>query len=250
VQAEAATPAPERAPEPVSSPPSAVAVAEESRPVRRLPRQGRIVYTLSMANNFNVGRTVQSWEIGDTSYQLSSSSETTGLAALFRSYQLDYQSTGQVTADGLRPEMFSARRGPAGEQRNVARLDWTEGVIAFEDAPLARVSKLPPQAQDLLSFVFQLGLKPLVPGQEHVLITNGAKLESYTLDIGPAETLQLPFGTVEAVPVRKVRERGEEGIEIWLATQYRYMPVRVRFIDREGNVAGEQLATEIRVSDD
>jgi hypothetical protein len=43
---------------------------------------------------------------------------------------------------------------------------------------------------------------------------------------------------------------GEESIEISLAAEYRYLPVRIRHYDREGNYSGEQVVREIRISED
>ena len=45
-----------------------------------------------------------------------------------------------------------------------------------------------------------------------------------------------------------MRKEGAESIEVWLAVDYRYLPVKVRFLDREGNPAGEQVILEIRTS--
>jgi len=83
-----------------------------------------------------------------------------------------------------------------------------------------------------------------------VPITNGWKLERYQLDIGAEELLQTPFGVLRALPVKQVREAGQESIELWLATEYRLLPVRIRFYDREGEPSGEQSVSDIRVSDD
>jgi len=46
-----------------------------------------------------------------------------------------------------------------------------------------------------------------------------------------------------------VREPGSESLAVWLATDYRNLPVRIRFYNRDGEAAGEQLVSEIRVSD-
>ena len=109
---------------------------------------------------------------------------------------------------------------------------------------------LPANAQDLVSFMYQLGLVPLTPGRVELPITNGWKLERYVLEIGVEEPLQTPFGALRAVPVKQVRRPGQESIELWLAPDYRWLPVRIRFFDREGGPSGEQLVSEIRVSED
>ena len=109
---------------------------------------------------------------------------------------------------------------------------------------------LPADAQDLISFMYQLGLQPLSAGRIEVPITNGWKLERYQLDIGAEEVLETPFGTLRALPVKQVRRPGQESIELWLATEYRLLPVKIQFFDRQGDRSGEQLVSDIRVSDD
>ena len=47
-----------------------------------------------------------------------------------------------------------------------------------------------------------------------------------------------------------MRKPGEESLELFLAAEYRYLPVRIRFFSREGEPQGEQIVTEIRVSDE
>lgn len=242
----------------VEPPPLAPPAAEASRPdpkpvpvlARRLPRKGEITYELFFGNDkFSVGRTLQTWELDDGSYRLSSVSETTGLVALFSRQRLAYESRGQLTARGLRPEHFTTHRVRSGRSENAAAdLDWN-AMTAMIGNPQRDVA-LPADAQDLVSFMYQLGLMPLAPGRIELPITNGWKLERYELEIGGEEQLQTPFGTLRAVPVRQVRRQGRESIELWLAAEYRWLPVRIRFFDREGEPSGEQLVSDIRVSAD
>ncbi|MEK7836175.1 MAG: DUF3108 domain-containing protein, partial [Pseudomonadota bacterium] len=242
----------------VETPPLAPPAAEASRPdpkpvpvlARRLPRKGEITYELYFGNDkFSVGRTLQTWELDDGSYRLSSVSETTGLVALFSRQRLAYESRGQLTARGLRPEHFTTHRVRSGRSENAAAdLDWN-AMTAMIGNPQRDVA-LPADAQDLVSFMYQLGLMPLAPGRIELPITNGWKLERYELEIGGEEQLQTPFGTLRAVPVRQVRRPDRESIELWLAAEYRWLPVRIRFFDREGEPSGEQLVSDIRVSAD
>ena len=217
---------------------------------RRLPRRGEITYELYLGDNkFNVGRTQQAWELNDDSYRLSSVSETTGLVALFVRQRIAYESRGKLTARGLRPEHFTTQRVRSGRSEDAAaNLDWN-AMTAMIGNPQISVT-LPAEAQDLVSFMYQLGLMPLAPGRIELPITNGWKLERYELDIGGEEQLQTPFGTLRAVPVTQVRRPGQESIELWLAAEYRWLPVRIRFFDREGEPSGEQLVSDIRVSAD
>lgn len=241
--AEAAIPAPVAAPAAVETKPSPALA-------RRLPRNGEINYELYLGNNrFNVGRTVQSWTLNDDSYRVRSASETTGIAAMFARQSIEYVSSGRLTAAGLRPDQFSNARERRGEKdAATARFDWKTLTITFGEPP--KSAPLAGNEQDLVSFMYQLGLMPLTPGRIVLPITNGWKFERYELEVGLEETLQTPFGDLRAVPVRQVRRANEESIELWLAPAYRWLPVRIRFFDREGQPAGEQLVSDIRVSEE
>lgn len=229
---------------PVTAPPSAPPLA------RRLPHKGEISYALYLGNDrFNVGRTSQSWEITGDRYRLASISETTGLASVFSRQRMTYESEGKLTAAGLRPERFTTERVRSGKsEKSAADFNWAAASAAIGNP--ARNVALPAGAQDIVSFMYQLGLAPLTPGRVDLPITNGWKLERYELEIGIEEMLDTPFGPLRAVPVKQVRRPGQETIELWLAPAYRWLPVRIRFFNREGEPSGEQLVTEIRVSED
>jgi hypothetical protein len=264
------SPSPIYAPAPVAAPAPAAAepladttvapppVVVESKPAaapvpslaRRLPHKGEIVYALYLGNDrFNVGRTIQSWEINGDSYRLASISETTGLASIFSRQRIAYESRGKLTAAGLRPENFTTERVRSGKsEKAAAAFDWSAASAAIGNPP--RNVALAADAQDIVSFMYQLGLTPLTPGHIELPITNGWKLERYELEIGIEEMLETPFGTLRAVPVKQVRHGAQETIELWLAPAYRWLPVRIRFFNREGESSGEQLVSEIRVSED
>jgi hypothetical protein len=112
-----------------------------------------------------------------------------------------------------------------------------------------RDEKLPRGSQDLVSFMYQLALNPPVPGTTRVSVTNGTRLETYVLEVLPEERIETPLGVLRALPIRQVRAPGTEGVDLWLATEYRHLPVRIRFYGRDGEPSGEQIVTEIRLSD-
>ena len=249
---------PQTTPEPAAAETPAAPAVVEKNPVaapapplaRRLPRKGEISYVLYLGNNkLAVGQTTQSWELNGDRYRLSSLSETTGLAALFSRQRIAYESHGRLTAGGLRPERFTNERVRSGNsEKAAADFDWGKTTVTIDNPP--RSVALPADAQDIVSFMYQLGLMPLTPGRIELPVTNGWKLERYELDIGIEEIIETPFGALRAVPVRQARRAGQETIELWLAPAYRWLPVRIRFFNREGEPSGEQIVNDIRVSED
>lgn len=232
--------------------PAPPAPQPEAPPPSSLPRKGSITYTLLLGSHlFIVGKTIQSWEIEDGAYKLGSASETTGLADVFASQHLNSLSKGKVTAGGLRPETFLMSRKRRGEiEAARANFDWDNQQVTLGRLPGQRTDRLPAGSQDMLSFMYQLALAPPPPGRLRLPITNGASLDLYELEVLPEENLETPLGTLRTLPIRQLRRPGGESIEIWLATEYRHLPVRIRFINREGESSGEQLVSEIRVSEE
>jgi hypothetical protein len=248
--AETAAPAitaPETPPVTPSAPPAPTAA-----PASRLPRKGRITYTLYLGTDrFSVGKTVQSWEIEGGTYKLGSVSETTGIANLFSSQNLNYLSEGRINVGGLQPQAFLMSRKRRGETEVAkAIFDWASAQITLGKVQNRRTVVLPAGSQDMVSFIYQLAFAQPAPGRLRLPITNGSNLDMYELDVLQEENIETPIGTLKTLPVRQLHHPGEESIEFWLAPDYRYLPVKIRFIGRDGEQSGEQIVSEIHVSDD
>lgn len=236
-------------------PPQQLALAAETSaavPAHSLPRRGRISYTLLYGNDRSyVGRVVQTWEAENDSYILASDAETGGLVDLFRPQRMRYLSRGRITARGLQPEAFLASRTRRGQNETAeARFDWGAGSLTYGNTRERRNVPLPEGAQDFMSFIYQFVLAPPAPGRYRIPITTGTRFETYDIEVSSEQAIETPIGNVRALPVKQLPRAGEESVEIWLAAEYRYLPVRIRHYDREGNYSGEQVVSEIRISEE
>lgn len=240
------------APDVVAVAPPTTLVAPEPPPLHLLPKRGRISYTLYLGTDkFEIGRTVQSWDFENGAYRIGSVSETTGLAAVLRSERRTYLSEGAVTKTGLQPRAFLMSRTRRGETEVArARFDWNAAQITWGTTDEKHEAGLPVGSQDFLSLMYQLSLAPPKGGRISVPLTTGTKFETYELDVLPEETIETPLGSLRALPLRQVRKPGAETIQIWLAMDYRHLPVRIRFFGRDGEPSGEQVANEIRLSEE
>lgn len=173
---------------------------------------------------------------------------TTGLASFFKSFELNQQSSGTLTAHGLRPSEYGETKNTSkGKETLDAKFAWEEKSLFFSNGSNTR---LPEQAQDIISFMYQLSQLPLDKDTIPIYISNGKKLERYELAVGEEEMIQTAIGRLRALPLRKIHAQGEEGLDIWLGMEYRLLPVKIRQIDRAGQIAGEMVISEIRVSDE
>jgi hypothetical protein len=245
------------APQPAALEPPApqqLALAAESSVAiaRNLPRRGRITYNLLYGDTQTyVGTVVQSWRVEAGVYSLASEAETGGIVELFRPQRLRYVSKGTITPRGLRPDHFLMSRTRRGQTDSAeARFDWNAGNLTYGDESEARNAALPADAQDLMSFIYQFVLAPPARGRHRVPITTGSRFEVYEIEVSEEAAIETPLGTLKALPIRQIPRPGAESLEVWLAADYRYLPVRIRHFDRDGRYSGEQMVSEIRISEE
>ncbi len=241
--------------EPVEpEPPQKIALAVESTaPIaHNLPRRGRITYTLVYGDDRSpVGRVVQSWEAENGVYRITSDAETSGIVELFRPQRLRYLSQGKITREGLRPDSFLMSRTRRGQTEAAqARFDWSASSLDYGLAREPQQAPLPTGTQDLMSLIYQHAVMPPVPGRFRVPVTTGSRFDIYEIEVTPEESIETPIGTLRALPVKQLPKQGMESIQIWLATEFRYLPVLIRHYDREGRFSGEQVVSEIRISEE
>jgi hypothetical protein len=66
-------------------------------------------------------------------------------------------------------------------------------------------------------------------------MTNGRKLDRYRYTVTPSVPLDTPLGRIETLHLVKQREPGDTVTEIWLAPQYRHLPVKMLVIENDGS---------------
>ncbi|MDP2824658.1 MAG: DUF3108 domain-containing protein [Sulfuritalea sp.] len=206
-------------------------------PIRiALPGKGRVRYVITRGEGgFVVGQTVHSWEHDGLSYTLQSVTETTGLAAIFKPARVLQTSRGEVTADGLRPLEFRHERVGG---LDTANFDWTRRVVAYA----GREDGVAAGAQDMLSMYYQLVLLAPKTGALDLPIATGRKLESYRFEVLGEEAVALPAGERRAMHLKT--RSGSDSIELWIASDMRGLPVKIRFTDRKGEIF-DQLADDV-----
>ena len=241
----AVEPAPQaEAPAPTAAPPVTTTPVPVDIP---WPRQGLIVFAVTRGEGeqgMQLGQSTHSWRHDGISYRIETVSETTGLVALFRTVKIVQTSEGRVNAEGLQPETFGVERnGKAAEgarfDRATMRIALTSGGQPRREAALAG------QAQDLVSQIYQIGLYGAA-ARVDMLIATGKNVGRYAYEAVGDESLATRFGPLRTWHVKTPAMPGENAMELWLAQDYRNLPVRIRFADRKGEVY-EQNAIEFEV---
>lgn len=219
--------------------PQAVAPPAPNRVRIALPDKGRVRYVISRGTNgFVIGQAIYTWQHDGLAYTMQSVTETTGLIALFKKVRVVQTSQGEITAAGIRPHEFRHERANGVD---TASFDWVRRIVSYD----GRESAIADDTQDMLSMYCQLVL--LVPGGGNLEmpIATGRKLENYRFERIGEEFVQLGERQYPAIHLQT--RNGKDTIEAWIAPEIDGLPVKIRFIDRNGEIF-DQLAQDIEVA--
>jgi hypothetical protein len=167
-------------------------------------------------------------------YHVVSESTPKGIAALFIN-DIRRESRGTVTAAGLRPEHFE-ETGRKGGTR-VAKFDWAAGELTLVNSHTTRTVALPQGTLDQASLAYALAFRSAVNAGFNVHVTDGRGVKQYRYREIGAETLKTPLGELRTRHFEKVRDPGDKrGFEFWLATDRDLLPVKLRYLEKNGDV--------------
>lgn len=146
-------------------------------------------------------------------------------------------STGRLTADGLAPTRF----GDQSRSEQAAHFERDKGVISFSNnAPPAALQA---GAQDRLSVLLQLGAmlaadpQRYAPGTRVDVQTAGVReADIWTFTVEDPEQLQIRNRARATIKLERMpRHEHDEKLELWVAPDMDYLPVRVRLTQQGGD---------------
>ncbi len=229
----AAPPLPVIEPPPPGSRPHA-ALSHAASNLKELPKYIEIAYQLK---GMVSGRQTQIWRREDQRYTIESSSEATGLAAIFLSGKIIQKSSGHIGPLGLVPERYDMQRfngkkeillfKPGDNVIDVSRIDPKKG---------KRTTELPllTGTQDPLSSIFQLAMIARENG-EGVIVAAGAKrVKGYPYRTLGTEIIQTPLGQLQTLHVTRAGDSSKGAVHLWLSIEQRHLPVKITYTDEDG----------------
>lgn len=234
-----ATPVSSEAPAPPApSPPVA-----ETIPVVELPSRVWIAFhaTTSVAD----GVAHYSWKREGTKYSFESTIQATGFFVEMFLGTITQQSTGEVTALGIEPSLFTIRRGD--REPETAEFQRATNEVKLSRGSESRQIPMPANLQDTQSFLFQLAVEaPKLKTAEDRLtisVTNARGINRYTFKKVGEARLETRLGAVETVHLVRETSEPRDGYEAWLSPKHHYLPVKLKFfLDR---FPAELIATNI-----
>jgi hypothetical protein len=212
-----------------STPTSAPGAEATRRATRTLPERIELKFNVQAGEDgYVIGQSIYSGWVRNGRYSLTSVAEATGVAGVFVTGKIVQRSEGRVTARGLQPDLFSGEKGK--RIQKPVRFDWPRQRLALPGGEV----DLPAHTQDLLSFSFHLALVAEADNFDRILpVTNGKKLRDYRFRVIGREKLNFGVNRIDTVHLRGSRE-GDGSLDVWLAPDRHWLPVRIRTLDDKG----------------
>ncbi len=179
----------------------------------------------------------------DGRYSLRSEAEAKGLASLAFSGKRLESSFGRVTDVGLKPEEYRFELSNKPEKLQTAHFDWEAMKLTIKNAKAEKVLDLEEGTQDFLSFLFQFIFVPPLNRMQYPL-TNGRTLMTYDYQFVGEDKIQTEMGELNAFHIAKSSGDPDEKTEVWLAMDYRFIPIKILKIAKDGS-GFELVATRL-----
>lgn len=205
------------------------------------PSRIEIHYAVQFGS-MTIGEGRDVFEHEDGRYRVRSESKTVGIAAIYR-LDVKRESRGRIAADGLRPEFFEEIRN--GKAKRRVDFDWNQRRATLFDGEQTKVVDLPDNTWDSTSFGYNFAFTPPRPSDFPVNLTDGRRISDYRYAVLGKERLETDIGALETIHVKKVQEAGDKrGLEVWLAQDHHNLPVRIRYVGKNGRVL-DSVVTKI-----
>jgi len=180
----------------------------------------------------------------DNHYSIRNEVEAKGFASLFYWNKLVQTSDGLVTSDGLKPMNYHYQFGSKID--NFAVFDWeSKKVITTVNGRIAEDSMLE-GSQDMLSFMYQFMFEPPLTKMK-IYIANGKNYKSYDYAYIGDEIIETEADKLETMHIAKFNYSNEERIDLWLAKDYRFIPIKIRKTEKDGSIfdqSAKKIETE------
>ncbi|MFZ2302443.1 MAG: DUF3108 domain-containing protein [Gallionella sp.] len=222
---------------------------EKSAEARLFPKHVQLNFSVYGGTDFfRIGELHHQLDIYKDKYILKAAKQTAGPTSLLNNDRLIQSSRGEIGEQGLQPETFKEEKITGGGRQSLkVTFDRAAQKLRFSHGGN---TDLIADAQDALSFMYQLSQLPMDREIIPLPISDGAYLKEYEIEIGGKEDIDTPMGKLQALHLRKLHTQGEAYFEIWLGLEYRLLPVKFRQVDGSDKVTEEFVISDIRATDE
>ena len=179
----------------------------------------------------------------DNHYSIRNEVEAKGFVSLFYWNKVVQTSDGLITPDGLRPINYHYQFGSKID--NLAVFDWESKKIIITVNGNKSEIEMQEGSQDMLSVMYQFMFEPPLTKMK-LYVTNGKNYKPYDYAYVADEIIETDVDKIETMHIAKFNYTNEERIDLWLAKDYRFIPVKIRKTEKDGSIL-DQSAKKIEI---
>ena len=228
-----------------AEPVAAISEPPAPPPLNPMPGKATLDYDMLLgADGARVGKTRYIWQVHDARYSLTGITEGTGLIRLVQPGKLVQISQGRITASGLAPDDYWIQRGkPTPDKTAAAHFNYGLNTVTIGRQDNATSMPMLGDSQDVLSVTFQLAQIVPFDGEKLLHVTAGKGLKPYRVHAVGEEMLETALGAIRTLHVARVKEGEEDPVDVWLASDYHYLPVKVRVKHSKYGIVEQVIST-------
>jgi hypothetical protein len=212
--------------------------------VEEVPKAGRIAYRTTYTRMRGIeAMTFVDWNVDVPRGRYELWLRTVDPAGL-----LDLKSSGSLQGFGIAPEKYIERIEITNRELR-AEFDWTARVVQFAGRGAGQPAGFLDGVQDPLSLQFHLPLlaqaypSRFIPGADISFQVARRNVEAYVFRAEAYEPVRIGNRDVRALKLDRARgPKATRRVEIWMAPEYQWLPVRLRFTDTNDEVWDSVLA--------
>lgn len=205
------------------------------------PQTVTIVFEVKMGE-LKIGRGIDTLKHDLSSYTLSSQIIPKGLASLFLD-EIERTSSGRIAESGLIPKYFS-EEGNKKKGRSEANFNWEKQELTLVTRDGQQTLPLIADSADQATLPYLFAFKEELPMKSSIYITDGRRLKLYQYERKDDDVINTAIGALEVAHFKKVVDNDtDRQFEFWLSHQHNSLPVKIRFIDKKGNVIESTVQT-------
>ncbi len=179
-----------------------------------------------------VGEGTEVFQRAGKNYEVKSTTKPRGIASLFLK-DFYRQSKGKIAGSNLIPSLYEEKGKKSGSR--IAKFNWNLNQVHLKNRNKDKRLHLPLGTIDQASFLFSFMLTP--PKQKfQVHIADGKRLKKYTYKVIGSSIIKSPKGPLNSVIIKKSTDDRGRQLEVWLATDLYYLPVKIKYTDKRERV--------------
>ncbi|MCC7414285.1 MAG: DUF3108 domain-containing protein [Gammaproteobacteria bacterium] len=211
-----------------------------------LPETFTAQYTLSV-NGLHVAHMTRALRRIDADLHVfSSRTRAAGIAKLFRGDRVEEESRWRPDGAKVEPVQYRYSQTGGRKQREVTvRFDELSGRIATTVNDQTWHMDMVPGVLDKL--VYQLVLMIDLAAGERTLeyrIADGGRIKIYHLEVTGTEHLRTPAGEFDAIRIVRRKSNSARETVIWCAPRLHFLPVRVDYREKNGDLTSAVLESQ------